>query len=233
MSGDYSHNIDKVIKYALDDPLWGIHNHGIDLKANHIYLMGEEHYIHPDSEGEPGVEFAMANKFIKNLNILMRQSTKPILIHMKTCGGYWPEGMAIYDAIRACPNEICILNYTHARSMSSIIFQAADKRVMMPNSVFMFHHGTMGMHGTTTQFLTEAIELKKTQKVMLDIYIDRIKEKGKYSKWSRKRIEDMLEKQMQLKEEVYLSAKETLEWGFADDIFGIDGKYDWSKLLEF
>jgi len=227
----YSHNIDQMLKYMTDDPIYTIQEHNIDLKANHIYLLGEESMA--DGSGEPGVEFAMANRFIKNLNILMRKSHDPILIHMKTCGGVWEEGMAIYDMIKACPNLVTILNYTHARSMSSLIFQAADKRVMMPHSKFMFHEGSMSYDGTTKQYMTEAEQVKLSSHQMLKIYIDSMKSNGKLKKKSRAKIEEWLVEQMNKKEEVYLSAAQAVKFGFADEVFGANGKYDWSKLTEF
>ena len=194
--------------------------------------MGEPDYIGVQ-DGEPGVEYAMANKFIKNLNIMIRSTDAPILIHMKTNGGFWEEGMAIYDAIKACPNEVCILNYTHARSMSSIILQAADRRVMMPHSTFMYHMGTMGYEGTVKQFLTEVEQLKIANEQMLDIYVKSLKAKGKLSKRSPAYIRKWLIEQMDRKEDVYLSAQQAVEYGFADEVFGADGVYDWKKLLEF
>ena len=42
--------------------------------------------------------------------------------------------MAIFDAIKICRSHVTILVYGQAESMSSIILQAADKRIMMPNS---------------------------------------------------------------------------------------------------
>ena len=221
----------KSFKYSSEHPLFDVHSYDIDWEANHIYLMGSEEY---NLEGtEPGVEYIMANRFIRNLNLLMRKNKDPILIHMKTGGGCWEEGMAIFDSIKSCPNFVCILNYTHARSMSSIIFQAADKRIMMPHSTFMFHDGTMGYEGTAKQYLTEAEELKKSTKQMMDIYVDAMKDKGKYNKWSRQRIFNWLRNQMDKKEEVYLNAQQTVELGFADEVFGANGEYDWETLLEF
>lgn len=233
-NNEYSHNIDKKVKYHTDDPVYQIHEQNVDIRANHIYLFGEENYVTDSNEGtEPGVEWTMANKLIKNLNILMRKTDEPILIHLKTCGGIWEEGMAIYDAIKACPNKITILNYTHARSMSSLIFLAADKRVMMPNSKFMFHEGTMAIDGTVKQYRTEGEELEKDGNNMLKIYIDAMKEQGKMKKWSRKRIKEWLIERMNKKEEVYFNAKQTVEYGFADEVFGINGIYNWKKLLEY
>jgi len=223
------------LKYVSDNPLYDVHTYDVDFDANHIYLMGHDEYAGQEflDTNEPGVEFAMANRFIRNLNLLMRKSDEPILIHMKTCGGHWSEGMAIYDAIRSCPNNVCILNYTHARSMSSIIFQAADKRVMMPNSTFMFHEGAVSMEGTAKQFQTEAKECKKTSEIMLGVYADSLQESGKMKEWTRTKIKAWLKNQMDKREEVYLNAAQAVEHGFADEIFGEGGEYDWESLLKF
>jgi ATP-dependent protease ClpP protease subunit len=161
----------------------------------------------------------MGNTFIRNLNILMKKSDEPIKIHMKSCGGDWNEGICIYDSIKACPNHITIISYTHARSMTSIIFQAADKRVMMEHSSFMFHTGTMGYSGTSKQFKTEAKELEKTTKQMLDIYVESMKFSGKYKDKSESYIRKWLIKQMDKYEEVYLTPQEAIELGFADEIY--------------
>ena len=209
-----------------------IHLYNLDLEANHIYLVGSDDYIAHDMPGEPGVEYSMASKFIKNLNIIMFRNPDPILIHMKTCGGEWEEGISIYDMLKSCPNKTTILNYTHARSMSSLIFQAADKRVMMPNSTFMFHEGTVELSGTGKVFRTDYVEHMKTMETMLNIYIDSMKRKGKMQKRPRAEIKKWLTEQMDKKEDVYLTAKQAVEYGFADEIFGRNGKYNWNKLLE-
>ena len=61
---------------------------------------------------------------------------------------------------------------------------------------------------------------------MLDIYALRMKQQGKYKSWSFKRIREMLSTEMDKKEDVYLTAKETVEWGLADEIF----YGDWAGL---
>lgn len=207
-----------------------VHEYGIDPLMRDIYLVGEEDYQREFEGGEPGVEFMMANRFIKNIRILSAIANDPILIHMKTCGGDWTEGMAIYDAIKACPSYVVILNYTHARSMSSLILQAADHRVMMPYSTFMFHDGTMGSDGTVKQYFTEAEQLKITQDQMMKIYLDKAVGSKFFGKKSRSQVKQWMRYRMDKKEEVYLSAKEAFEMGFADEIFGKDGKYDWESL---
>lgn len=224
-----NHKLDHTLKVKTEDLVDQVHEKDVDLQSNHIYLLGREEY-HNEEGVEPGVEYMMANRFIKNLNLCMRVNPDtPIVIHMKTCGGIWEEGMAIYDAIKSCPFPVTILSYTHARSMSSLIFQAANKRVMMPHSTFMFHDGTFGMEGTVKQ-VHSAVEFGKiADRQMMKIYIDTMKGSGKFSKRSRKFIEAWLREQMDKKEDVYLTAEQAVEYGFADKIFD----YNWSKLTSY
>ncbi len=213
-----------------------IHEYGLDAEDFNIYLEGipKECGSAADLE-EPGVEYQMASRFIKNLHILSALDRKrPILIHMKTCGGFWEEGMAIYDAIKACPNPTTILSHTHARSISSIILQAARKRALMPHSYFLFHEGSLALAGTTKGVLTSAEWIKKVlNPTMLEIYTSSLKRKGKFSAWPANRIRVMLQRQMDKKEDVFLTAKQAVEWGFADEVFGADGKFDWASLRKF
>lgn len=226
-----------------DDSLLSlIHDYGINPNVPEIWIVGERDYNSgqgTDDEGsqdEPGVEHIMASRFIKNLSIARGQAIKtpkrkgdkkygPILIHMKTCGGYWTEGMAIYDAIKNQPHPVTILNYTHARSMSSIILQAASRRIMMPNSYFMFHQGTTGAEGTPKQVESRIDFDKRDSEIMLDIYASKMKETGKkWKKETKTKIKQWLQTQMDSKEDVFLTPKQTIEYGFADEIF--DGRWD-------
>lgn len=233
MTVESNHKLDKKIKAKSDDHVWHVHEYDVDLQSNHIYLMGMESYAagHEEMINEPGVEYSMANRFIRNLNICMRANPdKPVVIHMKTCGGLWEEGMAIYDAIKSCPMPVTILSYTHARSMSSLIFQAANKRVMMPHSTFMYHDGTLGIEGTVKQVKTAVdFTTRVIDGQMMKIYIDAMKEQGKYKHRSRKFIEAYLRDQMDKREDVYLTAKEAVDLGFADSIFD----YNWAKLTDY
>lgn len=200
-----------------------IHDYRIDAAGRQIFLMGEEKAeLDDDGTGEPGVEYQMANRFIRNMTILNTAST-PITIHMKSCGGDWREGRAIYDTIRASPCKTVILSYTHARSMSSIILQAATRRVLMPNSIMMFHEGSAAYAGTTKQFITEANELAKASDIMDNIYIDRMVRAPYWRGKSRNYIKSWLHDNMNIKEEVYLNADEAVRYGLADAVIGRNG----------
>lgn len=200
-----------------------IHEYGLDMQHFTLYLQGVEESPDSGLEGEePGVEFRMANRFIRSIDMLSgHDPERPILISMKTNGGDWAEGMAIYDAIIAAPNPVTIVNYTHARSMSSIIFEAANKRIMMPHSTFMYHMGTYGVGGTWKQAMATAKFDMVEEDLMLDIYVKRMKNTpgSKVRSWSKKRIKEYLIAEMDTKEDVYLRAKDAVEWGFADEVF--------------
>lgn len=212
-------------KYAnSDQERWRIHDmheYGVDVRHFVIYLQGIETDPYEDCV-EPGVEYRMANRFIKNIHILTGiDSDKPITIFMKTNGGDWAEGMAMYDAIVAVENPVTIVNHTHARSMTSIIFQAANKRIMMAHSTFMFHEGTFGVDGTWKQVKTSVKFAKTTDKQMLDVYIDAIKRTPHSSmhSWSRGRISKWLKTSMDKTEEVYMLPEQAIKAGFADQMF--------------
>lgn len=206
------------------------HHFNIDLRQRELFITGEDG-LGDDEGNEPGVEFTMSARLMRNLRLLSRED-KPILIHMKTNGGDWYEGMAMYDMIKTCPCQITILNYTHARSMSSIILQAADRRIMMPNSEFMFHQGT---YAVSAELQTVVSNLnwyyKKSENLMLQIYVDAMTQSS-HSSWYKKSpasAKKWLIDQMKDKTDVYMSAEDAVKAGFADSIF--DG--DWAKLTVF
>lgn len=233
-AGEKDYVLDHKLKIKSEDLIWHAHEFDIDLKSNHIYLFGAEQYsagaLANDNPSEPGIEYIIANRFIRNLNLCMRANPqKPILIHMKTCGGDWSEGMAIYDAIKSCTSPVTILNYTHARSMSSIIFQAANRRVMMPNSYFMFHDGTLGIDGTVKTVESFVGFNKISNNTMLNIYYESMNRCGVFKGKSKKTIRKWLNTQMNRKEDVYMTSEQAVKYGFADEVFD----YNWAKLTEY
>lgn len=205
-----------------------VHELQLDKPNRELYLVGEEEGAVEADDAEPGVEFLMASRIIRNLRILTLAGGGPILIHMKTDGGYVKEGYAIYDAIRTCPCYVTILNYAPATSMSSIILQAADYRVMMPSSYFMFHRGTVSVDGTTPTVQIFAEFCRHDADRMLNIYAQRMQgtDGGRVGKWTIARIEKWLTDEMDKKTDVYLTAEEAVAWGLADAVF--DG--DWGRL---
>lgn len=226
-----NYKLDHKLKIKSEDLIYHSHEYDLDITSNHIYLTGiDRGYEVTDYGEEPGVDFMMAARFIRNLNLCMRANPeKPLVIHMKTCGGSWTEGMAIYDAIKSYPFAVTILNYTHARSMSSLIFQAANKRVMMPHSYFMFHDGTYSVSGTMKLAQSSIDFDRKNTDVMLGIYAVEMSKAGEKKGQSVSSIKSWLRREMDKKEDVFLSSSETVALGLADEIFDSN----WSSLTQY
>lgn len=200
---------------AIDDILNEAHNYNIDVKSRDIYL----HAYITNVEEDPGVDYRMASTLIKNLRVLDKMNSNPILIHMHSIGGNWNDGMAIYDAIKSCKSHVTILVYGQAESMSSIILQAADKRVMMPNSYFMCHFGSNVYEGNYLDVQNAAKFEEKVTKLMLDIYSESA-ENGQFFKdgsYSSSRIKNYIKSKMK-SGDWYLTSSEAIEYGFADSI---------------
>lgn len=193
-----------------------IHANGIDIDNRVIYLSGDA----PVQNEEPGVDYRMAATFIKNINALSFGSKEPIFIQMSTIGGEWAYGMAIYDAIKICPCEVTITAYAWARSMSSIILQAADHRILMPSASFMVHWGTSSEEGHYLAVKSSVEFGIKTEKMMLDIYAEKCVH-GNYFRsrgMTHDQVSDFISEKMEKKSDWWLTAAEAVDYGFADRV---------------
>lgn len=185
--------------------------HNIDLGTRTLY-MGS---LDTDGEGsESGVDYVMASYTIKGLHVLdnagNRSEPKPINIIMNNPGGDDYHGLAIYDAIKSCQNEVIVKVYGHAMSMGSIILQAADERVLSPNSKVMLHYGSISFEGHSKNLERIAEENAKMNLWMEDLYLEMIKKK--HPKFNRKRLRDLI------KYDYFLSATEAVDLGLADRV---------------
>ena len=197
MSRSKADNIDKF------------HDYSIYLPNRLLFMGNEENSL---EHGESGTDGAMAERMLKNLAILDTMSQDPITIIMNNIGGDFMNGMAIYDAISACESEIIIKAYGNAMSMGSIIFQAADKRIMAPNAVQMIHYGTWSFSGHAKTGYKWANDNKRLDEWMENMYLTRIQEKQPGFKI--KALEKMLD------HDTFLTARESVDLGLADAILG-------------
>ena len=165
----------------------------------------------------PGVDDSticdpLGTTFIKGI-LLLDAEKGPINIVGYGIGGEWSIGLAMYDAICNCKNEIYATFYGECTSMSTILLQACDKRILSPNCRMMIHEGVEGIpEDTVRNVLAGAKETKYTLDLMYNIYLKRIKEKKpRYTS-------DKLESKIGV--DTYLSAIESIELGLADSILG-------------
>lgn len=185
------------------------HDYDLYIPSRTIFMGSEEEDM---EEGESGTDSRMAKKLVKNMQILESLNSEPIKIIMNNPGGEEYNGLAIFDAIKTAKSHVTIVVYGHAMSMGSIILQAADERVMAPNSRMMIHYGTWGIvdHPKIVYQWTE--ECKKFDKWMEDIYLNKIKEK--HPDFTMAKLHKMLNF------DTFLTAREAVEMGLADKVLG-------------
>jgi ATP-dependent protease ClpP protease subunit len=159
----------KLVKELADK--W-LHNN-VDTINRTIY-MGS---IKDDIGDEAGVDAFMAESIIKSMYLLETLNDDPITILMNNPGGDFFHGLAIYDAINTAKSLCTIKVFGHAMSMGSIILQAADYRIMMPNSRFMIHYGYDTQDNNTRTVFKWVDESKRLGYFMENIYLDKMIEK--------------------------------------------------------
>ena len=150
-------------------------NHGISPNTRMLYLGGTQT---EEMDGE--ISWTAAWKVIRGLHYLEATGAsgkKPITILMNSVGGDWSMGMAIYDAIKQCKNHVTIINLSHARSMTSVILQAADYRITSPSGYYLIHDGSMGIEDINRSVISNAeYERDHALPMMYQVYVDRMRE---------------------------------------------------------
>lgn len=198
-----------------NDRISDIHSYGLDLKNREIFLQEKE-----ESEN-PGVDYRMLQTFLKNLRILESENTEPITIHLQTIGGCWYAGMGIFDSIKLSKSKVTIIGYGQICSMGTIIMQAADRRILMPNCIFMCHYGSSDHTGDYLSSQNYAGIDKQNMQTMVDIYSERCQKSGSYFKereYSLSKVKSYIKRKMK-DGDWYLNAEQSIEYGFVDQVF--------------
>tara|TARA_R100000664_G_scaffold1884_1_gene4885 strand:+ start:8083 stop:8718 length:636 start_codon:yes stop_codon:yes gene_type:complete len=205
-----------MTKQHQEDSISDIHASNIDVNRRIIYLQEKE-----DASESSGVDFRMVQDFVKNINILQFQSSDPITIYMQTVGGCWYSGMGIYDAIKLCKCKVTIIGYSQICSMGTIIMQAADRRILMPNCIFMCHYGSSEMSGDFLSSQNFASLDRRNIQTMIDIYAEKCHKTGGFFKEredSLSKVKSYIKRKMK-DGDWYLRPEQAIDFGFADRVF--------------
>lgn len=201
--------------------IFDLHTHHINPNTRDIYL--HSHYTE-DNEVEPGVDYRQATTFIKNLHFLDQPQYRPILVHLHSQGGSWDDGMAMFNAIQFAQSYVTMLAYAQASSMSGVIFQAAELRVMMPDCHFLMHHGVSGGSFVHPFGLKNEAEFQiRATKRMLRIFAERANVGPFFKKKKTNTVEtiyNFFDKKLKTEVDWYLDAEEAVFYGLADCILG-------------
>lgn len=192
-----------------------------------VLIDKREIFLHGNLHEEADVDTQASITFLKNIRLLDSENHKPIIVHQHGRGGYNNEGLLIYDAIKQCSSPVICIMWGCAYSMSSIIPQAADLRVISPSCSFMIHEGQVNMVETTMKQARAFWETDRCDREnMLNVYSSRCIN-GNYFKEGKintiLKVKAFLKDKMDKKEDWYLNAKQAVDYGFADGILGDPG----------
>jgi len=219
-------------KTSNNDNIILAHDYNILPSFREVFLHASTY----DSVEEEGVDFKSAVKFQKNIRLLTSISDDPILVHMNIPGGHWEDGLSIYDTIKECPAYICILAYGKVQSASSVILQAADRRILMPNTTVLIHYGSISLDSEHTAVASNTIKWNEREtKKMVDIFVDRCKNSpiANEKNWKTNSvIKKHIESQIKNQGDWIMNATDAVYYGFADGIFGSDAFPNTKSLLQ-
>jgi ATP-dependent protease ClpP protease subunit len=195
--------------------LYNVHQFNIDSINREIYLHSD---LSDNEEG--GVDFRSAIIFEKNLRYLNLLSLEPIMVHMHLPGGDWQDCLGIYDAIKASKSKVCIIAYAKVESSSSVLLQAADLRILMPNTNFLVHYGSISVDNEHKAALSMIEWSEKESQKMIDIFTEKcINSKIAIEKnWKRMMVKKHIMHQLATKRDWILNAQDAVDYGFADGI---------------
>tara|TARA_B100001094_G_C18184388_1_gene802843 strand:- start:1160 stop:1828 length:669 start_codon:yes stop_codon:yes gene_type:complete len=200
------------------DNIHTIHNYGIDVKNREIFL----HSYIGEYDSEPGVEYRCAVYLQKNIRYLNAISSEPILIHMHLPGGVWEDCMGMYDTIKLSKSRITILAYGKVESASSVLFQSAYKRILMPNTHVLIHYGSLSIDNEHKAAMSTLVWSEQETVKMIDIFTEKCLKSpiAKEKNWKKMIIKKHIISQLANRSDWILNSDESVYYGFADGVLG-------------
>lgn len=208
-----------IINKENDIDINNIHSYNLDVKNREIFL----HSYVSDLEEEPGVDYRSAITFEKNIRYLNTLSIEPILIHMHLPGGMWSDCLGIYDAIKFSKSKTILLAYGSVESASSVILQASDLRILMPNTNVLIHYGSFSINEEHSKAAASSVQWNEREcDKMIDIFTDKCSQSvlAKQKNWKRMMAKKHIVSQLANKCDWILTALEAVEYNFADGVLG-------------
>ena len=133
------------------------------------------------------------------------EDRKPIKIYIDSCGGSLTDSLTIIDSIKLSKTPVVTVAIGCAYSGGFFVFISGDKRIAYPHASFLFHEGSTGTSGTSSQFENYTAFYKRQLKQLEKIVI------------SNTNITEEEYKDIR-KDDVWYDAEEGIEKGFVDKI---------------
>ena len=170
-------------------------------------------YIYGDVEGDyydwwndkDVISETSANHFKEELN--KYPDVTNINIYINSYGGSVFEGTAIYSQLKRHAATKTVYVDGFACSIASVIAMAGDKVIMPSNTLMMVHSAMLSAFGNAEQLRKAADNLDVIMEGNKQAYLN--KSNGKVS-------EEELDKMLKI--DTWLTAKQCVEYGFADEL---------------
>lgn len=176
---------------------------------NDVDITSRSIYIGRASSSASGEEIgpdALA-RLLQALIVLERKSTAPVTIYLNTEGGCLWNALAMCDIISDSALSVTIVGIGRVWSSGSIIMQAADYRVMSPNTTMLLHGGELSLSGHPLQGKAWVEAERRATHTVAGMYAERSSKDANYFKRVMNRAQDTI-----------LTAQEALELGLIDEI---------------
>jgi ATP-dependent protease ClpP protease subunit len=154
-----------------------------------------------------------AERFVKGLHLLDNYKEGTITVKLSSEGGCVISGFAIYDAIRASKNHVRGIVYGECSSMATVILQAFDERLLMPNSFLMIHSGSQTISGHPKSNENWLKLYKDLDDRCNKIYLEKINNRQKEKKKKQIQVQE-LEKMLDF--DTVILPKKVVALGLAD-----------------
>lgn len=128
-----------------------------------------------------------------------------ITVRINSGGGYTDDGVSIYNALKAHKGKVTVIVDAVAFSSASLIAMAGGERIMRKGAMMMIHDPSGGVWGTAQDLESFTKFLQKQAESMAGIYADVTGDDP----------DDIRE---EMKTELWLTAEEAVERGFATSV---------------
>ena len=139
-----------------------------------------------------------------------------VTLNIASEGGSYFEGLTMASMISTYKGKTTAKGIGIVASAATVVFLAADEKILTKNSFFMIHSAWAGAEGNAKEISKTVELLSKVDEQMVNIYTAQMESKGKLINNSIDETKAYVKEMMQA--ETWLSAEEAVGLGFADYI---------------
>lgn len=196
--------------------MWDIKMSATTADTLDLYIYGHVESDYYDWWGDKHESETSAEHFRAELS--KYPNAKNINIYINSLGGSVLEGTAIYNQLRRHPAHKTVYVDGFACSIASVIAMAGDKVVMPKNTMMMIHNPWTVAMGNASELRKQADDLDTIAEASRQAYL--VKANGKLDE---SKLIEMLDA------ETYLTAKQCIEYGLADELAEQDADMEAAK----